>query len=719
MPKWLDEFSSVIDKRLSWDLIKYRIRQVAMKYSKEKARQRRKKLSDIEASLRTCEERCNELPSARNQEELEMLQMEYDSIYEQIAKGAIIRSKATWYEKGEKSNKYFLNLETHKKAKSSVRKVFNREGVLVTDPKKILHEIYNFYSNFCKQEPLSPSEDVLNSFLNNPKILKLSDNDIRICDGKLTVDECYKSLQLFESNKSPGNDGLTVEFYRVFWHVLGSVMVDSLNYSYDYGELSNSQKEAIITLIEKKDKDKRHLSNWRPISLINVDVKIGSKAIAKRLENVLPNIIHHNQCAYVKGRTIFDAVRTIEDVMEFSERYNIEGKMICIDFKKAFDTESRDFLFRTLSAFGFGPSFIQWIHTFYNNISSCVLNNGFSTHLFAVERGVRQGDPLSAFLFIMVLEILCISIRKNKDIHGIVVDNEEVKLGLFADDLTGFLKNDFSVINFLKLIEDYGSCSGLEINHDKSEILLLGNRAYILQESNVVPENIHNIKVKKSVKILGIHFAHAFQARLKLNVEELISSIQHKLRIWKWRDLTIIGKIQIIKTFIIPIFLYRASLIPLGKNFVKQANKIIFDFIWKGKDKVKRSTLVSEIEDGGLKAPHLESIIETQRVLCCKKLASDQPSTWKTILLHYLKPVGGKLILSCNFELQKLPIKLPKFYEECLRSFAKCSGANRGSVQGLNGNDLAKIILWNNKFICIGGNSVYFKTLAEKGIIKN
>ena len=125
VPKWLDEFSSVIDKRLLWDLIKYRIRQVTMKYSKEKACQRRKKLSDIEASLRTCKERCNELPSARNQEELEMLQMEYDSIYEQIAKGAIIRSKATWYEKGEKSNKYFLNLETHKKAKSSVRKVFN------------------------------------------------------------------------------------------------------------------------------------------------------------------------------------------------------------------------------------------------------------------------------------------------------------------------------------------------------------------------------------------------------------------------------------------------------------------------------------------------------------------------------------------------------------------------------------------------------------------
>ena len=266
---------------------------------------------------------------------------------------------------------------------------------------------------------------MLNSFLNNSEIPKLTNNEARNCEGKLTVDECYKSLHLFENNKAAGNDGLTAEFYRAFWHTRkGNLKVDSLNYSYDYGELSNSQKEAIITLIEKKDKDNPDLSNWRPISLINVDVKIGSKAIAKRLENALPNIIHYNQCAYVKGRTIFDAVRTIEDVVEFSERYNLEGRMICMDFRKAFDTVSRDFLFRTLTSFGFGPSFLQWIYTFYNNISSCVINNGFSTQPFPVERGVRQEDPLSAYLLIIVLEILCTSIRNSKDICGIKVDNE-------------------------------------------------------------------------------------------------------------------------------------------------------------------------------------------------------------------------------------------------------------------------------------------------------
>ena len=147
--------------------------------------------------------------------------------------------------------------------------------------------------------------------------------------------------------------------------------------------------------------------------------------------------------------------------------------MIAIDFKKAFDSVSRAFLFRTLSAARFGSSFIQWIHTFYNNISSCVSNNGFATAHFDIQRGVRQGDPLSPYLFIIVLETLASKIRSDNDIRGIMVDGQEIKLGLFADDLTGFLKNDKSLIKFLELVLLFGKCSGLVINHDKSEILLL------------------------------------------------------------------------------------------------------------------------------------------------------------------------------------------------------------------------------------------------------
>ena len=207
---------------------------------------------------------------------------------------------------------------------------------------------------------------------------------------------------------------------------------------------------------------------------------------------------------------------------------------------------------------------------------------------------------------------------------------------------------------FMELVEAFGECSGLRINHEKSEVMLLGNgRHYSLRNDT----EIGDLKIKHSVKILGVHFTYDSRAKRRLNFDEIVTSIKQKLHIWRWRDLTIMGRIQIVKTFIIPIFLYRASMICSDQEFVKEVNKIIFDFIWKGKDKVKRSVLVGDIEDGGLKAPHLMSMIETQRIICCKKLACDEPSSWKTILLHYLKPVGGKLILCCNFDVKMLPIK--------------------------------------------------------------
>ena len=117
-------------------------------------------------------------------------------------------------------------------------------------------------------------------------------------------------------------------------------------------------------------------------------------------------------------------------------------------------------------------------------------------------------------------------------------------------------------------------------------------------------------------------------------------------------------------------------------KFLNEANSIVFNFIWKGKDKVKLLALVSDVEDGGLEAPHLKSIIGTQRILVSKRLANKQTSNWKNILLHYLKPVGGIFIFCCDFDVKTLPIKLPPFYEEYLKYFSECSVSNKG-IQNL------------------------------------
>ena len=176
------------------------------------------------------------------------------------------------------------------------------------------------------------------------------------------------------------------------------------------------------------------------------------KRLQKRLEKVLPYIIL-DQNAFVKGRTIFDAVRTIDDTMSVTELMGYEGIMSAIDFEKAFDSLSLEFLFKSLESFGFGASFIAWIKTLYKNVTSSVANNhGFFTPPFCIKRRVRQGDPLSQSLFIIVLELLTISIRNNHRIKDIMVNGNEIKLVSFADDMTTFSRDKQSYLTLISVI---------------------------------------------------------------------------------------------------------------------------------------------------------------------------------------------------------------------------------------------------------------------------
>ena len=181
-----------------------------------------------------------------------------------------------------------------------------------------------------------------------------------------------------------------------------------------------------------------------------------------RLAKVLPEIIQVDQYAYVKGRKIFNAVCTIDDIMEYTKIKQVPGLMIAFDFEKAFDSLSWTFL---------GNLFISWVSALYSNISSCILNNGFSTQIFDVCRGVRQGDPLSAYFFIIALELLLINIRSDKNIKGIMVENKEIKSTAFADDLTTFLQGIQFFERLSIALDSFGTCSGLKLNTEKTEAL--------------------------------------------------------------------------------------------------------------------------------------------------------------------------------------------------------------------------------------------------------
>ena len=219
------------------------------------------------------------------------------------------------------------------------------------------------------------------------------------------MEDLEDTLSKMSTGKSPGNDGLTIEFYKFFWDDLKDTLFDSYRYSKAVGELSTSQRQAIIKLIEKRDKDKRFIQNWRPISLLNVDTKILSKSIAHRLIPVLPSIISHDQTAYVKGRYIGESIRLLSDVLELSKSFNIPGFILTIDLEKAFDSVDHTFLYACLEKFGFGKNFLLWVAVLLNNNESCVMNAGHTTKYFSLNRGARQGDPIAAHFFIIVLEV--------------------------------------------------------------------------------------------------------------------------------------------------------------------------------------------------------------------------------------------------------------------------------------------------------------------------
>ena len=175
------------------------------------------------------------------------------------------------------------------------------------------------------------------------------------------------------------------------------------------------------------------------------------------------------------------------------------------------------------------------------------MNNGYSSGYFEVQKGVRQGDPLSAYLFILVIEILAINIRSNKYIKGITIGNFETKLSIFADDLTAFLSNKASYDNLMSALEQFKSCSGLKVNKDKTEAHWLGK---FYEQPPALLEDVK--KINEPIKILGIFFTNEKTLDHGLNFDSVIQSIGNTLKLWKWRNLTLFGRVQIIKIFVIP-----------------------------------------------------------------------------------------------------------------------------------------------------------------------
>ena len=159
----------------------------------------------------------------------------------------------------------------------------------------------------------------------------LTNEEQTLCEGPLTQTECLEALKKMEFDKMPGTDGLPAKFYKVFWKDISSFLISALNYAFDSGCLSVTQRRGVIKLIPKKDAELYFIKNWRPITLLNTNYKIAAKSIANRIKLVLPNLINHDQTGFLKGRFIGENIRLVDCIIQYAKEKNISGLLLFID----------------------------------------------------------------------------------------------------------------------------------------------------------------------------------------------------------------------------------------------------------------------------------------------------------------------------------------------------------------------------------------------------
>ena len=432
--------------------------------------------------------------------------------------------------------------------------------------------------------------------------------------------------------------------------------------------------------------------------------------MAKRLEKVLPKIINPDQTGYVKGRYIGENIRLIQDLMFYTEKENLPGIAVFIDFRKAFDTIEWHYLEKALTHFNFGPNFLQWFKILHTDISSCVLNNGHASHFFSLKRGVRQGCPLSGLLFVVGLEFLARAIKSDKLIKGITIGKKEMKTSMYADDTTVFVSDTVSIQHLLNMLEKFRSISGLQVNTSKTEALWLGS----WKDRHDTPFNFN--WPYDPICALGVFFSYNTLKADKLNFDDKLRSMEKVLNIWKCRKLTLIGKINIVKTLALSKLIFNSSNLYLPPHVIDAANKMIFDFIWEGKPpKIKKSTIIGEKANGGLKMVDLGIMEIALKVAWIRRIRQDSDAAWKVIPEDAVGHLGGfDFLLDCRDDLNLLQLhNLPPFYYSVLKYWQ--------DYRSVISEDIIQVqneIIWNNNNILMNQSTIFFKRWYKNGIIR-
>lgn len=622
-PTLVNEFRIELSRQIdqlkdypSWDphkkleFVKTIIRSTAFQLQSKHKINTKSKKEMIQSELNLLHERLDTVKKGNNDNSNEVktvirhidtVKDELNVILESQAKYLAQRARVQWIEKGERNNKYFLSLIKQNQAKQHIEEILI-DGKSITCPNRIKKEIHSFYQDLYDNQDVTNPDHFLHNI--NDKVNKKENKDLI---KPVTLDELTTILKKSKGT-TPGPDGIGNQVYKIIWDLVGQYIVDSWNFSLSTGSMPLSQRESVICLLDKKGKDRRILNNLRPITLSNCDIKLITKLYTSRITKIMCRILSTEQAAYLTNRQVHDGLRLIDNCKNYCSSNNINGYLTSLDAKKAYDSVSHDYIESSLKAFGFHNEFIKVFRVLYNDIHTKVNVNGYLTDKISIQRGVKQGDALSCALFILCMETLMKKIHDNTNIKPLNINQSQVqKIVGYADDIAIITSNKESIIESLKTYEEFSKVSGLCLNADKTEVMNLrkDDKDFIITKTYGKCNKINFIN---KIKICGKVFSNDLNAEFQHNIRDKIDKLEKQLCMWKKRNLTTEGNIIVAKTFGLSQIIYMLQNTHYSDKILKEVEKKVYQFIWKGTDRIKRDILKRDYCEGGLKAPCIFSL---------------------------------------------------------------------------------------------------------------
>ena len=706
---YLDEINKIIDLAdyrydnqdvgMKWELTKMDIIEFSQNYSINKAKERRKLVQEGEDKLNKLHKKlaCINLSSDNAIKWIEKINQKIDEVQKELNKhaiyktqGAIIRLKARYYELGETPSKYFLGLEKRNATNKIMSQIYKDNGQIIQNPKEILREQKDFFRK------LYTSDNKVNFSFPVKLEQQVSEDFKQQMEGEVTEKELGEALNLTSNNKSPSPCGLTANFLKVFWLRLKSWFVKLTNFAFTVHKIHNSARFGIITLIPKGGRDSRWLKNWHPIILLSVDYKLIAKVIANRIKSVISDIINKDQAGFIQGRGCAHNIRKIIDVVKFTQEKQLNALLLLVDFEKAFDRVEYRSLFRIMELFNFGPNMVRWLEILFDGFKLCTVNNGYSSPYFEPTRGLFQGNPVSPYGFILVIEMLAIMLRANPKVEGIRIGKFNTLLSMFADDMSIFIPNKQVVwLEVKATLEYFREISGLRVNYEKSVMYRLGS-ARKANAKFYSKEKLH--WTNDPVKVLGCYISANDDEMLKLNLNPIFQKVQSLTDLWSCRNMSLIGKVLVLNSLIASLFVYKLKILPsLPIEYLQKFEKLANDFIWdQKKPKIPLKILQGNKDQGGLGLINLQA---KQGALKAQWIFDiQQNDIMKYLADYFLGNKANELLWQTNMlkEDVKKHFKVQNFWMEVLESWNDIKYLNPVTEQ-----EIRLQIIWFNSNIKI------------------